>query len=210
MLWLLIGLLLTLNAGYAAERSPSLLVLGDSLSVAYGFALEQGWVKRLRTRLDDAGYSFDVVNASISGETTRGALARLADLLEQHKPAIVILELGGNDGLRGLPLAAMRSNFKRLIEQSQLAGAQVLLLGMRLPPNYGKAYTEKFHAVYTELAEEHEVALVPFFLAGVARQAELMQPDGIHPTAAAQQQLLANVWPILQPMLKEQAVESGG
>lgn len=210
MLWLLIGLLLTLNAGYAAERSPSLLVLGDSLSVAYGFALEQGWVKRLRTRLDDAGYSFDVVNASISGETTRGALARLADLLEQHKPAIVILELGGNDGLRGLPLAAMRSNFKRLIEQSQQAGAQVLLLGMRLPPNYGKAYTEKFHAVYTELAEEHEVALVPFFLAGVARQAELMQPDGIHPTAAAQQQLLANVWPILQPMLKEQAVESGG
>ena len=185
-----------------AVTGGPILVLGDSLSAAHGFDLAQGWVQGLRERLASHDEDREVINASISGETTRGGLARLPELLARHRPAIVILELGGNDGLRGTPLAAMRANLGRLVELAQAANAQVLLLGMRLPPNYGPVYTKKFHNVYADLARDYELAWLPFFLAGVATRPAWMQTDGIHPTAAAQPHLLENVWPVLKPILQ--------
>ena len=149
------------------------------------------------------GYGYRVVNASISGDTTGAARARLPRALELHKPAIVILELGGNDGLRGLPVRTVRENFEFLIEHSQAAGAKVVLVGMRMPPNYGAAYADAFHALYGELASHYGTPLVGFFLEGVALDDKLMQADGIHPTAAAQPRLLDNLWPVLSPVLKK-------
>ena len=178
-----------------------ILVVGDSLSAAYGIRLEQGWVALLQGRLRSEGYGHRVVNASSSGETTGGALARLPRALERHRPAVVILELGGNDGLRGLPVADVRRNFEALIGLSREAGAQVLLVGMRIPPNYGPAYAGAFEKLYGELARAQRLPLVPFFLDGIALDDSLMQADGIHPNAAAQPKLLGMVWPKLQPLL---------
>jgi len=182
-----------------AASPPVLLVLGDSLSAAYGIERQQGWVSLLRERLDG---NADVVNASISGETSAGGANRLPELLGQHEPDIVLLELGGNDGLRGLPPSQFEANMAEMIEASRAAGAEVLLLGIDIPPNYGRAYRDAFTAVYERLAERFEVPLVPFLLDGVALEEALMQADGIHPTAEAQPLLLENVWPALAPLLE--------
>ena len=176
-------------------------MLGDSLSAAYGIRLEQGWVALLQGRLKAQGYGHKVVNASASGETTGGALARLPRALERQRPAIVILELGGNDGLRGLPIAGVRGNFESLIRLSREAGAKVLLVGMRIPPNYGPAYTGAFHQLYGDLAREYRLPLVPFFLDGIALDDSMMLEDGLHPNAAAQPKLLDQVWSQLKPLL---------
>jgi acyl-CoA thioesterase I len=177
-------------------------VLGDSLSAEHNLPRGSGWVALLEDRLQR---EFDqppkVVNASISGETSAGALRRLPALLAEHRPAVVLVELGGNDGLRGLPLAQLRGNLDRIIVLSREAGAQVLLLGMDLPPNYGAAYRKRFTGVYRELADVHDVALLPFLLEGVALNRGMMQADGVHPTAAAQPRMLENVWPRLRPLL---------
>jgi acyl-CoA thioesterase-1 len=181
----------------------TLLIMGDSLSAAYGVPTEQAWVALLRERLNTGESSgWDVVNASISGETTDGGLRRLPDLLERHQPDIVMIELGGNDGLRGFPPQVIRKNITRMIGQSQQAGAEVLLVGMQIPPNYGERYTRAFASIFPELAKRHDTRLVPFFLANIYDQEGLMQDDDIHPTAEAQGQLLENVWPILKPMLE--------
>ena len=181
--------------------SPTILVVGDSLSAGYGIRLEQGWVALLQSRLEAEGYGHRVVNASASGETTGGAAARLPRAIEQHRPKIVVIELGGNDGLRGLPVADIRRNFERMIRLSQQAGARVLLIGMRIPPNYGQTYTQAFARLYDDLAAQYRVALVPFFLDGIALDDAMFQDDGLHPNAAAQPRLLSAVWPRLQPLL---------
>ncbi len=197
---LCLGLALASSVVRAATES-SILVLGDSLSAAYGIRLEQGWVALLGGRLKLEGYGHRVVNASSTGETTGGALARLPRALERHRPAVVVIELGGNDGLRGLPIADVRANLEQLVRLSRSGGAEVLLVGMRIPPNYGPKYTREFHALYGELAKTYGVALVPFFLEGIALDDALMQNDGIHPNAAAQPRLLEQVWPKLEPLL---------
>lgn len=183
-----------------ADDRPRLLVMGDSLSAAYGIEQQQGWVSLLEARLDGKA---SVVNASISGETSSGGASRLPELIGQHEPDIVLLELGGNDGLRGLPPGQFRANMTRMIEASLEAEAEVLLLGIDIPPNYGQAYRDAFTGVFFELAEAYEVALVPFLLDGVALEEGLMQSDGIHPTAEAQPIILDNVWPKLKPMIEE-------
>jgi acyl-CoA thioesterase-1 len=187
----------------AAGAAPTILVLGDSLSAAYGMRLDQGWVALLQSRLRAQGYGHRVVNASSSGETTGGGLARLPRALQSHRPAIVVVELGGNDGLRGLPVAQVRRNLEGIIDQSQRAGARILLLGMRIPPNYGPTYARQFEQVYADLARERRVASVPFLLRDVALDDSLMQQDGIHPTVSAQPKLLDAVWPRLEPLLEK-------
>ncbi len=195
----------------AATAPPAVLVFGDSLSASYGFAQSAGWVNLLQQRLADQGHPHRVVNASISGETTSGGLTRLQTILNSHNPDLVIIELGGNDGLRGLPLDKIRSNLAAMIEQSLEHGAQVLLAGMRLPPNYGPAYTKRFHEIYSGLAERYDVALVPFFLEGIAQKTELMQEDGVHPRSAAQKLILDNIWNVLEPLLdKHQLAQEQG
>jgi acyl-CoA thioesterase-1 len=200
----LLALILIFAAGASAHaESPVILVFGDSISAGYGLArVDQGWVELLNTRLKQEGYGYEVVNASVSGETTAGGLARLPRALSVHHPKIVVLELGGNDGLRALPITQMSENLGKMIELSQQAGARVLLLGMRMPPNYGPQFTEKFQAVYTDLARGKKIPLVPFLLDGIALTPELMQGDGIHPNLAGQPILLKNVWPALKPLLK--------
>ncbi|MEJ2159995.1 MAG: arylesterase [Chromatiales bacterium] len=185
----------------AHAGDPRILVLGDSLSAAYGIPLERGWVNLLQTRLETEGYGYEVVNASVSGDTTGAALTRLPRALELHQPAIVIVELGGNDGLRGTPVAQMQRNLASIIEKARAVDAEILVTGIMIPPNYGAEYTARFSAVYTSLVDEFEVALVPFILDGIALEPSLMQADGIHPTAAAQPRILDNVWPALQPLL---------
>ena len=198
--WLLaLALVLWTQAAPAQER-PTLLVMGDSLSAAYGIEANAGWVSLLQARLDGKAR---VVNASISGETSSGGAARLPELLGQHAPDIVLLELGGNDGLRGLPPGQFQANMRRMVEASQEAGAEVLLLGIDIPPNYGQAYRDAFTGVYHRLADDYDLPLVPFLLEGVALEETLMQDDGIHPTAAAQPVILENVWPTLAPLLEE-------
>jgi len=197
--WLMFALL-ALDAN--AAPAPSILVVGDSLSAGYGIELRDGWVTLLQQRLNRQGYPHTVVNASISGDTTAGGRARLPEALKRHRPHIVIIELGGNDGLRGLSLRETRANLEAMIKAAQGARAQVLLVGIHLPPNYGPEYAGKFHAVYHDLAHAHGTALAPFLLEGVALVPGLMQPDGIHPRAAAQPRLLDNVWPWLEPLLK--------
>ncbi|WP_245543249.1 arylesterase [Oceanospirillum maris] len=198
---LLISFLAFIPTSYGAEKK--LLVLGDSISAGYGLSQGQGWVTLLKKRLVQQGYDYQVVNASISGETTQGGLTRLPELLRQHQPDLVLIELGGNDGLRGLPLTLMRNNLSRMIDLSQKAGTQPLLLGIQLPPNYGRRYTAAFSAIYPELAEEKQVPFVPFILEKIALYPELMQADGIHPKAQAQPQLLNNIWPSLNPLLSK-------
>ena len=185
-----------------ADRS-TILVFGDSLSAGHGIALSQGWVNLLTQRLTQHGYPHRVINASISGDTSRGGLARLPAALERYHPAIIILELGGNDGLRGLSLRTLETNLATMIELAQQAGAQVLLAEMRIPPNYGPRYTQKFQAIYRNLAKRYDVALVPFLLKGVADNPALMQSDGIHPRVEAQTRILDNIWPILKSELTE-------
>lgn len=198
-LLLLLFLALTATAVQAEER-PTLLVMGDSLSAAYGIEADEGWVSLLEARLDEKAR---VVNASISGETSGGGASRLPELLGQHAPDIVLLELGGNDGLRGLPPSQFEANMRRMIEASQEAAARVLLLGIDIPPNYGQAYRDAFTGVYHRLADEYDLPLVPFLLEGVALEEHLMQRDGIHPTAEAQPLILENVWPELAALLEE-------
>lgn len=178
-----------------------MLVLGDSISAAYNIPVEQGWVQLLAQSLAEHNPAATVVNASISGETTAGGRARLPGLLEEHNPQWVIIELGGNDGLRGFPLQLTERNLRSMVDMAQDAEARVLLLGMQLPPNYGVAYTEAFSAIYAKLAEEQNTLLVPFLLEGVGDNPELMQADGIHPTAAAQPMLYQHVWRVLGPAL---------
>jgi acyl-CoA thioesterase-1 len=180
---------------------PVILVVGDSLSAGYGIELEQGWVVLLQKHLKESGYRYRVVNASISGDTTSGALRRLPAALKKYTPAIVILELGGNDGLRGLSLQRSHDNLDQLVRLSKQAGAKVLLLGMQIPPNYGPQYTQGFASIYRSIAEKYSLAFVPFFLEGVEGR-EWMQADGIHPKAEAQAVLLKNVWPKLRGLLK--------
>jgi acyl-CoA thioesterase-1 len=179
----------------------NVLVVGDSISAAFGLDTRVGWVALLEKRLVEGGYSQPVINASISGDTSAGGLARLPALLAQHRPELVIIELGGNDGLRGQAPAQLQQNLAAMIDRSREAGAKVLLLGMQLPPNYGQRYTRAFAEVYVQLAEQKQVPLVPFLLQGVGGVAGMVQDDGIHPTQAAQPRLLDNVWPILQAML---------
>lgn len=183
-----------------ADQGPTLLVMGDSLSAAYGIEQEEGWVTLLEERLEGQA---TVVNASISGETTSGGAQRFTDIIGQRQPDIVLLELGGNDGLRGLDPNQMRANLARMIEQSQEVDADVLLLGIDIPPNYGQAYRDAFTGVFHSLADEYDISLVPFLLEGVALNRQLMQSDGIHPTAEAQPIILDNVWPALEPLLSE-------
>jgi acyl-CoA thioesterase-1 len=192
-----LGLLL-LSQGVTAG---TVLIVGDSISAAFGLDTRLGWVSLLEQRLQKEGFTDKVVNASVSGDTSAGGQARLPALLAEHKPQLVILELGGNDGLRGQLPAQLQQNLASMIQLSEKAGAKVLLLGMRIPPNYGARYTSAFAAVYSNLAAQEKVALVPFFLEGVGGIPELMQADGLHPAVAAQGRLLENVWPTLKPLL---------
>ena len=200
--WLLVFLL---APGFlqSQEAEPyTLLVFGDSLSASYGIAEEEGWVTLLESRLEAEQYPYHVVNASVSGETSTGGLARLPAMLENHKPDLVILELGGNDGLRGLPIEVLRDNLQQMIAMTRSASAEVLLAGIQIPPNYGPRYTVPFFQMYGELAQDEGIALIPFLIDGIPQQPELMQNDGIHPKAEAQVMIVDNVWPHLQPMLK--------
>ncbi len=193
----------------AATAAP-LLVLGDSLSAAHNIAISDGWVHQLGQRLAEDGTGRTVINASISGETTQSGRNRLPALLARHKPAIVVIELGANDGLRGLPLAEIRTNLAAMIETSQRAGSRVLLLGIELPVNYGPRYRDDLRAIYTGLAKRYHVALLPFLLDGVALHPDLMQADGLHPTAAGEQRVFDNIWACLEPMLSRTHQGSAG
>lgn len=186
----------TLQAGQAV-----ILVYGDSLSAGYGVANGKTWVDLLITRLKQDGYDYRVVNASISGETSYGGLTRIQSALDTHKPQVLILGLGGNDGLRALPVKTIRQNLERIIQAAQQRGVKVLLLGIRIPPNYGPVYTRGFEDVYAEVARRTRVPWVPFLLQGVALAPGMMQEDGLHPTEAAQPHILENIWPKLQALL---------
>jgi acyl-CoA thioesterase-1 len=178
------------------------LVLGDSLSAEYGLTRGSGWVALLEQKLKAEKIDAPIVNASISGETTSGGRARLPGLLNQYKPALVVIELGANDGLRGLPVAAAEANIRAMVEQSRKNNAQVLLVGMRMPPNYGRDYTEQFFGMYNKLSTQLKTPLVPFMLEGVAEKPALFQADRLHPTAQAHPTILANIWPKFLPLLK--------
>jgi len=185
----------------AYSASKTLLVLGDSLSAEYGLNRGSGWVPLLEQRLQSQHLDVKVANASISGDTTSGGRARLQPLLDKHKPDVLVLELGANDALRGLSLAATEDNLRAMIVAAQKIGARVLLVGMQIPPNYGPDYTRKFSAIYPRLASERKAALVPFFLERLVERPELFQSDRLHPTAEAQPILLETIWPRLQPLL---------
>lgn len=194
---------LLLPAAACAEGAPVVLVLGDSLSAGYGLPRESGWAKLLEQRLSDRGYPHRVVNASVSGDTTAGGLSRLPPLLERLAPEVLIVELGANDGLRGISFAEIDANITRLARLGKESGARVLIVGNRLPPNYGAAYTDRFQALFKAVAEREQVALVPRLLAGVADDWGLMQADGLHPNADAQPRMLDNVWPGLEPLVRD-------
>jgi acyl-CoA thioesterase-1 len=196
------GVLATVAVG-AERQPPVILVMGDSLSADFGMAASQGWVSLLGQRLREHELDYSIVNASISGDTSHGGLSRLPAALQTHRPQIVIIELGANDGLRGLSLNSLRDNLRRMIELSQQSGARVMLIGMRLPPNYGPAYTQEFQSIYRVLAEEYDTALLPFLLQGIATERTLMQDDNLHPSAAAQPRVLDNIWPRLKPLLTD-------
>jgi acyl-CoA thioesterase-1 len=189
--------------GEGPGEAPVLLVLGDSISAGYGLPNGKGWVALLAARLQSEGYRYAVVNGSISGDTTAGGRARLPALLSQHKPAIVILELGGNDALRGGNLSATRTNLEAMVAAAQSAKAKVLIIGMQLPPNYGLVYVSQFNALFGEVAKAKRVPIVPAVFAGFGDDFTLFQSDLIHPTAAAQPRLLDNIWPVLQPLLRK-------
>jgi acyl-CoA thioesterase-1 len=198
---LLFALLVTCNAA-AATGERTLLVFGDSLSAAYGLRTDQGWVAQLQQRLASQGYGYRVVNASVSGETTSGGRNRIDRALSQHRPAVVLLELGGNDALRGLPVRETQANLQAMIDAVKRTGSKLLLLGIQIPPNYGAAYARSVEAMYVALAREAKVPLVPFILEGFALDPKYMQADGIHPNAAGQPKVLENVWPSLSRLLE--------
>ena len=198
--WIATICLLVLGS-FTQAQAATVLVVGDSISAAFGLETQEGWVTLLEERLREHNPEFKVVNASISGETTGGGLARFPQLLTEHQPDYVIIELGGNDGLRGLSLTQMSSNLTRMVQQAKQQDAVVLLLGMRLPGNYGQRYTEAFYNVYQQIAERENVAVVDFFLAGVGGEEGMMQADGVHPTQMAQPLLLDNAWQRLAPLL---------
>lgn len=185
--------------------APKLLVLGDSLSAAYGIPLESGWVSRMQERIRSGGWPHDVINASISGETTAGGLNRLPELLERHEPVLVLIQLGGNDGLRGQPVARMIDNLTRMVETSREHGAEAVLFEMMIPTNYGPAYTRAFTAAFSEVGEALQVPVVPFLLADIAEEADHFLDDGIHPSEDAQPMLLDTVWPHIEPLLDASA-----
>ena len=193
-------LLLLVNVPLLASAN-TILIIGDSLSAAYGMPVEQGWVRLLQQRLASVQYPYTIVNASISGDTTANALNRLPQALIRHQPAIVVLELGGNDGLRGLSLMEMKRNLAAMVQAARHHQAEVLLIGVQLPPNYGPRYTQQFHAVYHELAQEYGLALVPSLVDGVGTRTELMQADGIHPNSKAQPLIVTRVWKQLRPLI---------
>ncbi len=195
------ALLLTTLAMAETTSKQTILVFGDSLSAAYGIPKEQGWVNLVAQRLKDNQLPYEVANASVSGETTAGGLSRLPAALKQFKPSIVVLELGANDGLRGLPLDAMKNNLEKMIQASKQVNAQVVLLGMFIPPNYGPKYTNGFKAVYLDLSEKYKTAFIPFFLDGISGHSDLVLEDGLHPNVNAQRKILENVWPTLKPLL---------
>ena len=202
--WLRVALLVAMLAtwGAASGKPATILVFGDSLSAEYGLPRDSGWAKLLADRLAKEARQYSVVNASISGETTSGGKTRLPTLLQRHQPSIVVLQLGANDGLRGLSLASMRENLTAMIEASRSSGAQVLLIGIRIPPNYGREYAERFAGVYAQLASAQKVALVPFLLDGFADDLDYFQADRIHPNQRAQPRMLDTVWPQLAPLLR--------
>jgi acyl-CoA thioesterase-1 len=193
-------IVLWLPAAAAAEKS--ILVLGDSLSAAYGIPRQRGWVALLEERLKRERPDYIVVNASISGDTSGGGRARLKPLLDKHRPAVLVIELGANDGLRGMPVVLLRSNLDAMIRDAQASGARVLLIGMRMPPNYGEVYAQSFEDAFREIARTHRIALVPFLLEDFADKLELFLPDRIHPTAEAQPMMLERVWKELRPLLR--------
>jgi len=200
-----VTLLLLTSVAQAAgtDRSPTVLVLGDSLSAGYGMSEQESWVSLLRDRLAARGYGYEVVNASLSGDTTGSGLKRLPRTLALHHPSVVIIELGGNDGLRGTPIKVVRDNLSAMIRLCREAGAEVILAGMQIPSNYGSSYTQAFTAIYPELARQYRVELIEFFLERVALDMRLIQADGIHPTAEAQPLLLDKVWPVLETKLRK-------
>jgi acyl-CoA thioesterase-1 len=198
----LIALLAACLWQIAAIASPTILVMGDSLSAAYGMAMQEGWVSLLERSLEARDYDLRVINASISGETTSGGLARLSQALDEHQPRFVIIELGANDGLRGIDPEQIQQNLTHMIRLSQRHGAEVLLIGQQIPANYGEAFRQRYHAVFRAVAEETGVPLVFSFLKGVAQDPAMMQDDGLHPTAAAQPLILDNVWSRLKPLLE--------
>lgn len=204
LLSILTLLLILLGPGYASASKPAILVLGDSISAAWGINTEQGWVNLLQQRLVDKQYNYHVVNASVSGDTSRTGLNRLEDALKQHKPSIVIVALGGNDGLRGLPISETESSLSSIIEKSQQSGQSVLLAGVRLPPNYGVYYNSQFADMFQRLSSKYSVPLVPKILDQVADNSALMQEDRTHPTAEGQKQVLENVWPQLESLLEKE------
>jgi acyl-CoA thioesterase-1 len=187
----------------AVAADGTILVFGDSLSAAFGIRPEQGWVALLTQRLQAQGYGYQIVNASVSGETTEGGVARLPRTLQLHRPEIVVLELGANDALRGLPLASTRSNLEQMVRAARAAGARILLVGIRIPPNYGARYGEAFANIFPELAKQYHLPLVPFLLQGVALNPARMQEDGMHPNASGELVVLETVWPYLQPLIKK-------
>ncbi|ACE83609.1 arylesterase [Cellvibrio japonicus] len=205
-LYLFLLLTFVINPASAENTNPRILVVGDSLSAAYGIDIDKGWVKLLQHTLDQEQkmlkQHWQIINASVSGETSSGGRTRLKALLDEHQPQVVILELGGNDGLRGQPLKILRDNLQYMITQSKTAGASVILAGMQIPPNYGARYARQFQQLYSELAGQHQVALIPFLLEGIPTRAELMQRDGIHPTEEAQPLIVDNVKPVLLDVLK--------
>ena len=196
------GAVLMLTATIAHSAPKTVLVLGDSLSAEYGLTRGSGWVALLDQKLKTEKINAAIVNASISGETTSGGRSRLPALIQQHRPALVVIELGANDGLRGLPVAAAEANLRAMVELAQKNNAEVLLVGMRMPPNYGRAYTEQFFSMYKTLSAQLKAPLVPFMLEGVAEKPALFQADRLHPTAQAHPIILANIWPKFFPLVK--------
>jgi acyl-CoA thioesterase I len=193
--------------GLAQAKPQVLLIVGDSLSAGYGIAPEQTWVHLLTQRLSQSHPQWQVVNASLSGDTSSGGLARLPALLATHQPRVLLLALGGNDGLRGLSLKQLRTHLQAMIAQSHTAGAEVILLGIKIPPNYGQVYTQAFEQVFHDLAREYELPFVAFFLEGVAGDATMMQADGIHPNAAAQEKIMRNIWDTVElSLIKDHAL----
>jgi acyl-CoA thioesterase I len=193
----------------AVASARTILVFGDSLSAAYGLRPEQGWVALLTQRLQAQGYGYQIVNASVSGETSSGGRERLPRALQLHRPELVVLELGANDALRGLPLRATRDNLAAMVQLSQAAGARVLLVGLRIPPNYGPRYTEEFAGIFPGLANQYHLPLVPFLLEKVALDPQRMQPDGLHPSAEGEPPILDTLWPYLKPLLKKNPPTGG-
>jgi acyl-CoA thioesterase-1 len=210
LVWLLLTSISLCTPAMADEVRPTLLVLGDSLSAGFGLDLNDTWPNLLQVRLSEEGYGYRVVNASISGDTTGNGLRRLPRALKIHQPEIMLIELGGNDGLRGIPVDLMKSNLEQMIVQTQETGALVILAGILIPPNYGEDYTARFSAVYADLAAKYATPLIPFFMEGIALDSDLMMPDGLHPNKQAQPILVENVWATLEPVLQtETSIENG-